>query len=84
MDLLTKNYIDTREKCRHLKNLDFVEGVGDPVSHVGIFDPALRTVDPLTFSLVQLSPIPCVNKYTVYTYIVRKGGGGMGFWASER
>jgi hypothetical protein len=40
------------------------------VNHVGIFDPALWTVDPLTFSLVQIlppSPRPCVNKYTVYT-----------------
>ncbi len=39
------------------------------VSHVGIFDPALGTVAPLTFSLFLLSPLPsplpCVNKYTV-------------------
>jgi hypothetical protein len=26
--------------------------------HVGIFDPALRTVAPLTFSPVQLSHLP--------------------------
>jgi hypothetical protein len=25
-----------------------------------------------------------VNKYNEYTYIVCKGGGGMGFWASDR
>ncbi len=30
----------------------------DTVSHVGIFDPALWTVTPLSFSLVQLSPHP--------------------------
>jgi hypothetical protein len=40
-------------------------------SHVGIFNPALGSVlsyvAPLPFSLVQLSPLPCVNKYTVYT-----------------
>ncbi len=31
---------------------------------------------PLTFSLVSSppSPLPCVNKYTVYTFIVCKGG----------
>jgi hypothetical protein len=56
------------------------------VSHVGIFDPALRTVALLTSSMVQLSPshLPCVNKNTIYTYTVCKGGGGMGFWASDR
>jgi hypothetical protein len=34
------------------------------LSHVSIFDLALLTVAPLTFSLVQLPPPPCVNKYT--------------------
>jgi hypothetical protein len=39
--------------------MDFAAGVyqslqtGDTVSHVGIFDPALQTVAPLTFSLVK-------------------------------
>jgi hypothetical protein len=60
----------------------------DAVSHVGSFDPALCTIAPLTVSLVQLPPphlLPCVNKYTVYTYTVCMGGGGvMGFWASDR
>jgi hypothetical protein len=42
---------------------DFAAGVikvlqtGDTVSHVGILDPALRTVAPLTFPLVELSPL---------------------------
>jgi hypothetical protein len=49
------------------------------------FCPSLA---PLTFSLVQLSlpsPLPYVNKYTVYTHTVLKGGGGgMGIWASYR
>jgi hypothetical protein len=56
--------------------------LGDVVSHVGIFDPALRTVAPLTFSLVSSpppspSPLPCVNKYryTVCTYTVCKEVG---------
>jgi hypothetical protein len=63
---------------------------GDTVSHVGIFDPALRTVAPLLFSLVQLfppHPLPCVNRYSilVYTYTVCKEVGvGTGFWASDR
>ncbi len=62
------NYIDTTAKCRHLKKFtgkrDFAAGVnhssqtGDAVSHVGIFDPSLRTVAPLTFSLVQYPPYP--------------------------
>jgi hypothetical protein len=53
---------------------DFAAGVYqslwtvDTVSHVGIFYPALWTVAPLTFSLVQPLPtptLPCVNKFTV-------------------
>jgi hypothetical protein len=40
----------------------YIIDIKDTVSHVGIFDPALWTVDPQTFSLVQLSPVPCVNK----------------------
>jgi len=47
---------------------------GDTVSHVGIFDPALWTVTPLTFSLFYSPPFLWVNKYTVYTYTVCKGG----------
>jgi hypothetical protein len=58
--------------------------------HFLIFDPALWSVAPHTFSLVQ----PCVNNYTVvythkqysiqYSYSLRWGGGGlMGFWASK-
>jgi hypothetical protein len=68
---------------------DFAAGVyhslwtGDKVNHVGIFDPALGTVAPLTFSLVPLSPLfPCVLlKYsTVYTERVWLGGvGGVDF-----
>jgi hypothetical protein len=38
---------------------------GDAVSHVGIFDPALRSVTPLTFSLVLLSPRPSLCEYVV-------------------
>jgi hypothetical protein len=51
---------------------------GDTVSHDGIFDPApCELLPPLTFPLVSSPlPLPCVNKYTVYTYTVCKGGGG--------
>ncbi len=56
----------------------------DTVSHVGIFDPALWTVAPLHFSLVQLSlrpPLPCKIKYTVmYTRLQCVMGGGGGWY----
>ncbi len=84
------NYIDIKTKCHHLKILTS-EGTLrqvfiiiyrlDIVSHVGIFNPALWIVAPLSFSLVQLFPplpLPCVNRYTVYMYTVCKGRGGYG------
>ncbi len=91
------NKIDTKAKCRHLKNWP-VKGLcarclkslwtGDTASHIGIFDPALWTVAPLTFSHGStLSsppfPFPCVNKYAVYTYTACKWRG-LGFWVSDR
>ncbi len=68
---------------------DFAAGVCQSLvlrtfSHVGIFNPALWSVlspvAPLPFSLVHPPPpLPCVNKYTVYTCTVcRMGGGGSG------
>ncbi len=54
---------------------DFATGVyksiktGDKFSHVGIFDQALWTVAPLTFTLVLSTPLSCVNKY-MYVYSV--------------
>jgi hypothetical protein len=44
------------------------------------FEPALQTVAPLTFSLIQLSPLPFVNKYlyTLYTYTMCGGYGVLG------
>jgi hypothetical protein len=38
----------------------------------------------LSGSTLPPPPLPCVNKYTVYTYTMCWGGGGMGFWASDR
>ncbi len=49
----------------------------DAVSHVGIFDPALRTVAPLTFSLVQLSIPLSVSKYSIYGQCVAGRGWGV-------
>jgi hypothetical protein len=43
------------------------------------FRPALRTIAPLTFSLVSSLP----PKYTVHTYTVCKGGGGYGVIGGE-
>jgi hypothetical protein len=44
----------------------------------------VNCVAPLTFSLGSSlpppPPLPCVNKYTVNTYTVCKGGEGMGCW----
>ncbi len=53
---------DTKAKCCHIKNwpVKVLCGrclSGDTVSHVAIFDPALLSVAPLSFSLVQLSPL---------------------------
>ncbi len=82
------NHIDTKSKCRHLKILNckgilrqvFIEFIYWRYSQSCWYfeDPSLCTVAPLTFSLVQLSPFPCVNKYAVYRYTVYKGGGRYG------
>ncbi len=83
------NNIETKAKCRHLKKM-FCKGslrqvflrvsleTGDTVCHVGIFNPALWTIAPLNFSLVQLSP-PSLCQSTLHTDSVWLGGVG-GFW----
>ncbi len=53
---------------------EFIDEI--PVSHVGIFDPALWTVAPLPISLVQLSPLPCVKVKYVQTVCGCEWGGG--------
>ncbi len=71
------NYIDTMAKFRHLKNWPVKGLCGRYLSEfidwsveiesvmVGILDPALWSVAPLTFSLVQLpSPLLCVKAQT--------------------
>ncbi len=42
-------------------------------------------VAPPTLSLVSSPfPLPCSNKYTVHTYTMCKGGGGLGVWGHRR
>jgi len=52
---------------------------GDTVSHVAIFDPALRTIASLTFSLVHFthpSPLPKIKvQYSIYRQCVAGRGG---------
>jgi len=85
--------MEGNEKCRHQNNWpvkelcgicvsEFIANIFSTLSHVGIFNPALGSVlscvAPIPFSLVQLSPLPCVNKYIeclLYTYTVCKGEG---------
>ncbi len=77
----------TKAKCPHLKRFTckgtlrqvFIDW-RDTVSHVGIFDPALWTVAPLTFSLVHLSPsTPSLLWISLQNTRIQCVGGGMGF-----
>jgi hypothetical protein len=87
-------YVDTEAKCRHLNKLT-CEGTlrqvfirvyrlecGDTVSHVGIFDLLVNCCSSALLFVSTPPPLPCLNKYTVYTYTVSQGG--MWFWASNR
>jgi hypothetical protein len=54
-----------------------------------VFSTQLCELLPLFPSLWFAPPLPCVNKYTLYSihvYTIQcvKGGGGMGFLASDR
>ncbi len=57
---------------------------GDTVSHVGIFEPALWTAAPLTFSLVHISLPPSFPVWVSIQYTciqcVRRGG----IWSHRR
>ncbi len=76
------NYIDTKAKCCHLKKLTCKGTLRQVFLRVYMdwrysqscwyFLPSFANCAPLTFSLVQLSPspLPCVNRYNVYTYTV--------------
>ncbi len=85
------NYKDPRTKCRHLKKLTWkgtlrqmfirVWKTGNKVSLVGIFDPALWTIAPLTFSLVTYPRFPsslclCTVQY-IQTVCGWDGVGGV-------
>jgi hypothetical protein len=87
------NNIDTKVKCRRLKNLTSKESLGKVFIDWRYSQSCcyfrLSFVNCCPYNLLYgstqpPSPLPCVNKYTVYTYTVCKRGGGMGFWASER
>jgi hypothetical protein len=39
-----------------------------------VFSTGFVNLCPSNFLSGKLSPLPCVNKYTVYTYTVCKGG----------
>ncbi len=65
------NYKDSKAKCRHLQKFTCKGTLRQVIITVYRMetqgDPALWTVAPLTFSLVQLYPLPCANTYTANT-----------------
>ncbi len=76
----------TPKKCRHLKKLAckgtlrqvFIRVYRLEIqSHVGIFDPTLLPISPLTFSLV-LPPLSCVKVQNIQTVCGWEGDGGVG------
>jgi hypothetical protein len=90
------NYIDTKAKCRHKKLT--CKGTLRQVfirvyklveqSVMWVFLTQLCELLPL-YNLVfgstlALSPLPCVNKYTVYAYTVCKGRGVLGSGSLDR
>ncbi len=80
------NYIDTKAKCRHLKNWRVKRLCGRCLSEFIdwryihswlVFSTQHCELLPLYPSLwfnSPPSPLPCVNKNTVYTYTVCEGG----------
>jgi hypothetical protein len=85
------NFIDTNANCHHLNKFTCkgtLRQVFSKVYRLEIqsviltFSTQLCELLPLSPSLWLNFPLPCVNKYTVYTFTVCKGG--MGFWASDR
>ncbi len=91
------NYLDSKAKCRHLKELTCKGTLRQVLIRVYRLEwqsviPALWTVGPIPFSLVQLSPPPPKfpvhgNKNCIlYTRIqcVTGRGGVIGFWTSNR
>ncbi len=83
------NFIDTKAKCSHLKNLILKVPRGRCLSEFRdwrysqscwYLRPSFVNCCPsnlLTGSTLPLSPLFCVNKYTVYKYTVCKGGYGV-------
>ncbi len=85
------NNIDTKAKCRHLKNLPVKRLCGRCLSEFVVwrysqsywyFRPSFVNCCPsniLSVSTLPPYPLPCVNKYTVYTYTMCVGGGVWGY-----
>ncbi len=76
MDHGLVNYIDTKAKCRHLKNWP-VKGLcgrcsSEFIGFVNCFP------SNLLFGSTLPPPHPCVNKYNVYSCTECKGEGGYG------
>ncbi len=69
------NYADTKAKCRHLKKWPAKELRGRCLSECTSNLNSVSTPPP------HPPPLPCVNKYTVYTYTCTVCKGGMEFWA---
>ncbi len=84
------NYKDTKAKWRPLKKLTCKGIYGRCLSEFidwrysqscCYFRPSCVNCCPsnlLSGSTPSPHPLPCVNKYTVYTYTVCNGGGGVG------
>ncbi len=68
------NFLDTKAKCRHCGRC-----LSEFIAHVGIFDPAFWTVAHVTFSLVQLSPLPLTRcqQCSIYRQFVAGRGWGL-------
>jgi hypothetical protein len=50
-----------------------------------VFSTQLCELLPLSGSTLPPTPLPCVSKYTVFTYTVQcVWGGGVGFWAPRQ
>jgi len=81
------NYKDIKAKFRHLNKLTCNGTLRQVLIRVyRLVIQSVRLVFSTSFVNCCPSPLPGVNKYTVYTYTVQcvRGGGGMGSWASDR
>jgi hypothetical protein len=81
------SYIDIKAKCRHLKKFTckgtlrqvFIRVYRLEIQSVMLvfFRPSFVNCCSSNLLSGSTMPLPCVNKYTVYTYTVCKGGCGV-------